>query len=93
MEEAVPEGVELEAGHAGQRLDVRQHVVPLQDLVEHDPVEEAAYAQAEYDGAPNDAPPATVLPRIGVGLFAHVRRLLFPSRVPIGRKKYGRGPT
>ena len=92
MEEAVPEGVELEAGHAGQRLHVRQHAVPLQDLVEHDPVEEAAYAQAEYDRAPHDAPPATVLPRVGVGPFAQVRRLLFPLRILIGREKYGCRP-
>ena len=93
MEEAVPKGVQLEAGHAGQRLHVRQHVVPLQDLVKHDPVEEAAYAQAEYDGAPHDAPSATVLLRIVVGLFAHVRRLLFPLRILIGREKYGCVPT
>jgi hypothetical protein len=66
--------------------------VPLQDLVEHDPVEEAADAQAEYDGAPHDTPPATVL-RIGVWPFAHVRRLLFPPRILIGREKYGCGPT
>jgi hypothetical protein len=62
-------------------------------LVEHNPVEEAADAQAEYDGAPHDAPPATGLPRIGVGLFAQARRLLFSLRILIGREKYGCGLT
>ena len=68
-------------------------MVSLQDLVEHNPVEEAADAQAEYGGALHDSPSATVLLRIVVGLFAHVRRLLFPLRILIGREKYGCGPA
>jgi hypothetical protein len=36
--------------------------VPLQDLVQHDAVEEAAQAQAEEHGAPHHAPASAVPP-------------------------------
>jgi hypothetical protein len=49
VEEAVPEGVELEALEVGDRVPAAQHVVPLQHLVQHDAVEEAAEAEAEED--------------------------------------------
>ena len=44
MEEAVPQGVRFQSGDGLRRIVavVGEHVVPLQDLVEHDPVHESA---------------------------------------------------
>jgi hypothetical protein len=48
VEQPVPERVHLQVAHAvGRVAAARQHVVPLQDLVEHDAVEEAAEAEPE----------------------------------------------
>ncbi len=49
MEDPVPEGVELEGGQIGRGTGLAQEVVPLQELMKHDPVEEAAQAQAEQE--------------------------------------------
>ncbi len=49
MEEAVDEGVGLQPRDSRHRVVAGggQHVVPLQDLVQDDPVDEAAEAEAE----------------------------------------------
>ena len=50
VEEAVGDGVELEAGDGARRLGVRQEVVPLEQLVQHDPVDEATQADTHQQG-------------------------------------------
>ena len=53
MEEPVDEGVGLESGDGGGRLAAvvaGEHVMPLQDLVEHDAVDEPAEADAYEKG-------------------------------------------
>jgi hypothetical protein len=50
VEEPVDERVRLQPGHGVHRLAAviaSEHVVPLQDLVKHDPVDEPAEAQAQ----------------------------------------------
>jgi hypothetical protein len=49
VEEPVGERVGLQAGDGRHRMLARagQHVVPLQDLMEHDAVDEAAEADPE----------------------------------------------
>lgn len=49
VEQAVPERVRLQSGNSRVRIVAltRQHVVPLEDLVEHDPIDEAAETDAE----------------------------------------------
>ncbi|MFC7693237.1 hypothetical protein ACFQY5_30475 [Paeniroseomonas aquatica] len=50
MEQPVGQGIEPQVRHAvGGVAGAGQHVVPLQDLVQHDAVEEAAEAEAEED--------------------------------------------
>jgi hypothetical protein len=51
VEEPVGEGVRLEPGDGRLRIAAlaREHVVPLQDLVQHDAVHEAAQPDAEHD--------------------------------------------
>ena len=50
VEEAVPQGVHLQVLHAvGRVTGAREQVVPLQDLMQHDAVEEAAEPQPEQD--------------------------------------------
>ncbi len=52
VEDAVPKRVDLQVVHAvGRKAGAADHVVPLQHLVQHDAVEEAAQAQAEQDAA------------------------------------------
>jgi len=52
MEQAVAQRVRLEPRDGGDRLDLGDHVVPLEDLVYHDAVEEAAQAEPEQHRAP-----------------------------------------
>ncbi len=58
VEEAVREGVRLEPGDGGLgiALGAREHVVPLQDLVQHDAVHEAAEAYAQEDPGCRERP-------------------------------------
>ena len=65
VEQAVPQRVHLQPVHRGGRVvadgDVGrrragQHVVPLQHLVQEDPVDEAAEAHTEEDAGQGDAP-------------------------------------
>ena len=51
VKESVPERVRLEPGNGGGRIAAlaREHVMPLKDLVEHDPVDEAPEPDAEQD--------------------------------------------
>jgi hypothetical protein len=51
MKEAIPERVRFQPGNRRVRVAAlaRQHVVPLEDLVEHDPIDEAAQAYAEQN--------------------------------------------
>jgi hypothetical protein len=52
VEQAISECVDLELGNAvGRIASAGEHVVPLQYLVQHDPVEEAAQAQPEQDAS------------------------------------------
>jgi hypothetical protein len=51
MEEAVPATVSIDPFGGA-----RDHVVPLQDLVEDDAVDEAAEAEPEHDSGPGDRP-------------------------------------
>ena len=54
MEDAVPQGIDFEIADAGRGITgAGQHVVPLQDLVQHDAIEESAQAQAEEDAGGN----------------------------------------
>ena len=47
-EDAVPQHVELQIAESVRRItSARQHVMPLQDLMQHDAVEKAAKAEAE----------------------------------------------
>jgi hypothetical protein len=48
MEQPVPHHVELEVHDARRRIERRQHVVELEDLVEDDAVDEAAEPDAEH---------------------------------------------
>ena len=50
MEEPVEESVDLEVLHAVRRIpSARDHVMPLEHLVQHDAVEESAEAESEKD--------------------------------------------
>ena len=49
VEQAVPDHVHLHREEVRRRELARQHVVPLQYLVQHDPVDEAAEARAEEE--------------------------------------------
>jgi hypothetical protein len=49
VEQAIREGVRLEAGQRVGRDPAADEVVPLQDLVEHDPVEESSQPDADHD--------------------------------------------
>jgi hypothetical protein len=49
VEEPVPERVELQVVERGDRVPTAQHVVPLQHLMQHDPVEEPAEPEPEQD--------------------------------------------
>jgi len=50
VEDAIPEGIHLEVlDTVGRVARAGQHVVPLQDLMQHDAVEEPAEAKAEQD--------------------------------------------
>ena len=53
VKEPVAERVRFQTGDrgGGVGVDVAHHVMPLQDLVEHDAVEEAANPQSEQDAA------------------------------------------
>jgi hypothetical protein len=53
VEQPIPNGVGLEAidGRCGVVAGAAEHVVPLQELVEHDAVDEAAEADAEQEAA------------------------------------------
>jgi hypothetical protein len=50
VEQPVPEHVDLDVPHARRRQLARQHLVRLQDLVEHDPVHEPAQPDAQERG-------------------------------------------
>lgn len=50
MKEAVQRRVELQVGQVIGRVEVADHVVPLEDLMKHDAVEETARADAQQDG-------------------------------------------
>ena len=53
MKRAVGQGVHLQVGHAvGGIAGAGQHVMPLEDLMEDNPVKEAPKAQAEEDAGP-----------------------------------------
>jgi hypothetical protein len=50
MEKSIPHDVELEVLEiVGRIACAGQHMVPLEDLVQYDPVEEAAETEAEKD--------------------------------------------
>ncbi len=49
MKEAVPQRVHPQAGNGVHRIDTAEHVVPLEHLMEKDPVEEAAETDPEHD--------------------------------------------
>jgi hypothetical protein len=51
VEEAIGQRVGLEPGDRRRRMlaGVREHVVPLEDLVQDDPVDEPSEAQAEEE--------------------------------------------
>src|SRR5688572_9003912 len=50
MEETIPQRIDLQIPHTIGGIAARsEHVVPLQDLVQHNPIEEAAQAQSEQD--------------------------------------------
>ena len=51
MEQPIPERVRLQPGdrRRGVAALAGEHVMPLQDLVEHDPVDEPTEAEAEQD--------------------------------------------
>ena len=54
VEDAVPDDVEFEVVQSvGGVTGTGQHMMPLQDLMQHDPVEEAAQPQAEKDSCQN----------------------------------------
>ena len=70
MEQPVRERVHFEVRHAvGGKAGAGQHVVPLQHLVQHDPVEEAAQPEAEQD-AGGDRKLPSLGPRIAHGAAA-----------------------
>ena len=56
MEDAVAERVELEVVQRVRRRGRTDHVMPLQDLVEDDPIEEPTESYAQHDGG-DDQPP------------------------------------
>lgn len=43
----VPQCIELEVINRVDGIPAAQHVMPLQDLMQHDPIKEAAKAEAE----------------------------------------------
>jgi hypothetical protein len=49
MEKTVSEGVEGQILDAGDRMDAAQHMMPLQDLVQDDAVEEPAQTKTEQN--------------------------------------------
>jgi len=49
VKNAVPQRVELQRREIHGRVEMAHHVMPLQDLVKHDPVEKAAQSKAEQD--------------------------------------------
>jgi hypothetical protein len=42
MKDAIPNRVEFQAGHVDYRIPIAQHVVPLKELMQNNPVKEAA---------------------------------------------------
>jgi len=55
-EDAVPEDVALQAVHRRAGLDVADEVVPLQHLVQDDPVDQATGADAEHERPVDEEP-------------------------------------
>lgn len=49
VEEAVPDHVVFQLYEVDRRAHAGKHVVPLEDLMEHDAVDEAAHARTEKD--------------------------------------------
>jgi hypothetical protein len=49
VKDAIAKGFELKVFDADERIPAAQHVVPLQQLVEHDAIKEAAKAQARKE--------------------------------------------
>jgi hypothetical protein len=49
MEKAVPKSVEAQILDAGDWMHAAQHVMPLQDLVQDDPVEESTQTKTEQN--------------------------------------------
>jgi hypothetical protein len=59
MEDAVADRVELETLDGCRRNRRAQHVVPLENLVHDDAVEEATESNAEQHGCDNESSPVT----------------------------------
>ena len=57
VEQAVLKGIHLEALEGGRRIVAlgREHVMPLENLVKDDPIEEPAEADAQKEGRQDDA--------------------------------------
>ncbi len=72
MKEAAQRRVELQVGQVIGRVEVADHVVPLEDLMKHDAVEETAQADAQQDGR------QPVHPSGGSSLFASRVRHVTP---------------
>ena len=49
VEEAIPSGVQFQVGQIGDGIPATEHMMPLEHLVQHDPVEEAAQPKAKQD--------------------------------------------
>ena len=78
VEESVPHRVGLESGHGRDRMvaTAGEHVVPLQQLMQHDPVDESSEADPDQEAA--GVEPALLQPQIqalGPSLLARGLRL------------------
>jgi hypothetical protein len=47
VEDAIPQRIQFETGYILDRIPTAQHVVPLKYLMQHNPIKEAAQAEAE----------------------------------------------
>ncbi|WP_306061875.1 hypothetical protein [Natronococcus wangiae] len=71
MEEFVGQYVPLQVADDGRIRPGRQHVVPLQELVKHDPAEKAARTDSEHDSRLNERFRTLVESEPGICLRRH----------------------
>lgn len=85
VEQAVPAGIDLKVADAVGRIPgARQHVMPLEHLMEDDPIEESSEAQSEEDAGRDRKSVGVVLgaAHAGAGLRCAARISLSTSGAP-----------